>query len=576
MVDYHNEAQDAVVIEKEDALRMHNQLGNDYDNVVKGAQAAADYDHQDLGVVAAFRKHWKAALWSIGLSTALVMEGYDVVVINSFYGSNAFIDRFGTVLGNGEKVITAPWQTGLSNSALVGEVFGLMLQGYASDRWGYRPVYMASMAFMTATIFMPVFAISLPMLSAGEILMGVPWGVFQSLTTTYAAEICPIMLRPYMTSYVCFCWGLGIFLSSIVVRATLNMEGQWAWRMPFALQWVWPIPLLLIAYFAPESPWHYVRKGRYEDAKASLRRMQTKSSGEDESHIENQVDFMKHTNALEIAEQAGASYRECFRGTSTRRTLLVCVVYSLQWWCGNPLMSYAVTFFRRAGLSQNNAFNLNIVMNTTYMIGTVTSWFLLRGMGRRTLYLLGAVLCCVHLIIIGTLGCFESQAVSWATGAILISFALFYNCTIGPGAYTIIAEIPSTRLLARSIGLARLTYVLTGLITNTLTPRMLSPDAWNWGARGAFLYLGTCGIILVILFFGLPESRNRTSAEMDELFAHGVPARQFASTEVSLYQANNHNSHSSTASSHLQADQEVKDEKNPADGVHILTSDASQ
>ncbi len=93
-----------------------------------GAKAAAEHEHQDLGVVAAFRKHWKAALWSIGLSTALVMEGYDVVVINSFYGSNAFIDRFGTVLGNGEKVITAPWQTGLSNSALVGEVAGLMIQ----------------------------------------------------------------------------------------------------------------------------------------------------------------------------------------------------------------------------------------------------------------------------------------------------------------------------------------------------------------------------------------------------------------------------------------------------------------
>ena len=175
----------------------------------------------------------------------------DVVVINSFYGSNAFINRFGTVI-NGEKVITAPWQTGLSNSALVGEVAGLALQGWASDRWGYRPVYMAAMAFMTLTIFMPVFAISLPMLSAGEILMGIPWGIFQTLTTTYAAEICPTQLRPYLTSYVCFCWGLGIFLSSIVVRATLNMEGQWAWRMPFALQWVWPVPLFIIAYFAPE------------------------------------------------------------------------------------------------------------------------------------------------------------------------------------------------------------------------------------------------------------------------------------------------------------------------------------
>ncbi len=141
-------------------------------------------------------------------------------------------------------------------------------------------------------------------------------------------------------------------------------------------------------------------------------------------------------------------------------------------------------------------------------------------------------------------------------------------------AYTIIAELPSSRLLAKSIVLARLTYVLTGLITNTLTPRMLSPDAWNWGAKGAFLYLGTCGAILVILFFCLPESRNRTAAEMDEMFAHGVPARKFASTHLNLYEVNNNASVSTAYVQHM--GQDSKDEKSSDDGVHVLTSNASQ
>ncbi len=104
MTGFNVEAQKNVLhLEKEDMQRMHAQLGSDYDDVVANAKAAAEHEHRDLGVVAAFRAHWKAALWSIGLSTALVMEGYDVVVINCFYGSNAFIDRFGTVLGDGKK-----------------------------------------------------------------------------------------------------------------------------------------------------------------------------------------------------------------------------------------------------------------------------------------------------------------------------------------------------------------------------------------------------------------------------------------------------------------------------------------
>lgn len=208
------------------------------------------------------------------------------------------------------------------------------------------------MAVMIATIFAPVFAQDLPQLSVGEILMGVPWGeliwlssrcratsdvcavncqlgIFQTLTTAYAAEICPVMLRPYLTSFVCFCWGLGIFLSSIVVRATLNIQGDWSWRLPFVLQWVWPLPLMAIAYVAPESPWFLTRHGKIDAAASALEKLKPRNA--DEDYIANQIEFMKHTEALEKSEQEGSSFLECFKGVARRRTEIVCVAYSLQW-----------------------------------------------------------------------------------------------------------------------------------------------------------------------------------------------------------------------------------------------------
>lgn len=125
-----------VLPQDQEAIQHH--LGSEYDDVVDKARKAAEEEHRDLSVISAFRIHWKAALFSMGLSFALVMEGYDVVVINSFYGQNAFIERFGTTIADGQKAITAPWQTGLSNSALVGEVAGLFLNGWLSDKIGYR------------------------------------------------------------------------------------------------------------------------------------------------------------------------------------------------------------------------------------------------------------------------------------------------------------------------------------------------------------------------------------------------------------------------------------------------------
>jgi hypothetical protein len=31
---------------------------------------------------------------------------------------------------------------------------------------------------------------------------GLPWGIFQTLTIAFASEVCPVPLRPFLTTYV--------------------------------------------------------------------------------------------------------------------------------------------------------------------------------------------------------------------------------------------------------------------------------------------------------------------------------------------------------------------------------------
>jgi SP family general alpha glucoside:H+ symporter-like MFS transporter len=114
------------------------------------------------------------------LSTSLIMEGYDLVIINSFFGQTQFQNRFGTVNpATGTKLITASWQSGLSNSSVVGQLIGLIINAWAQDKFGCRPTMMFFLGWMCVVIFIPVFAPSLPVLAVGEVLCGIPWGVFQ-------------------------------------------------------------------------------------------------------------------------------------------------------------------------------------------------------------------------------------------------------------------------------------------------------------------------------------------------------------------------------------------------------------
>jgi predicted MFS family arabinose efflux permease len=50
-------------------------------------------------------------------------------------------------------------------------------------------VMQVSIVALTGFIFIMVFANSLGMLVCGQVLCGIPWGVFQTLTTAYAAEV---------------------------------------------------------------------------------------------------------------------------------------------------------------------------------------------------------------------------------------------------------------------------------------------------------------------------------------------------------------------------------------------------
>ena len=75
----------------------------------------------------------------------------------------------------------------------------------------------------------------------------------ETLSTAYAAEICPIQLRGYLNAFASIGYGGGSFISSGVLKATSTLTGPLGWKIPYILQWIWPVPLATGCYFAPES-----------------------------------------------------------------------------------------------------------------------------------------------------------------------------------------------------------------------------------------------------------------------------------------------------------------------------------
>ena len=488
-------------------------------------QAATHAEHK-MSFLRGVRLYPKAIAWSALLSATIIMEGYDTTLIGNFFAFPVFRRNYGHPVPGSGYQISPSWQTALPNGAITGEILGLCLNGILTDRFGYKRTVIVALVWLCVFVLLAFFGFHIEMLMASTILCGLSWGIFQTLSTTYAGDVMPVALRAYLTSNVNNCWLIGQLISAGVIRGLVHENSEWSYRIPFGLQWVFAVIILAGVVFAPESPYWLIRHGRTAEAKQALQRLT--SGGVSDINVDDAVALMIHTDDMERAKGTGTSYLDCFKGTDLRRTEIAVVVWVSQALCGGPLIGYATYFYEQANIDTEGAFGLTTGMFGLAIVGNIIAWTLMRVVGRRTLYLWGLSVCIVIMLVIGIVSCIPpSIACSWALGSLVVTLTFCFNCTIGPVCYALVAEVPSTRLRVKTVVVARIAYNLTCLITNVLAARMLNPTAWNWKGKTAFVFAGATVLCLVWCYYRLPEPQGLTYLELDLLFDKKAEAKKF-------------------------------------------------
>lgn len=176
-------------------------------------------------------------------------------------------------------------------------------------------------------------------------------------------------------------------------------------------------------------------------------------------------------------------------------------------------------------------------MKSKWVVGVFIAWYLVPKVGRRTLLLYGTAFMTVTTFVIGFMGIptiVTHSNIGYGIGTILLVEYFVFFITIGPIIYTIVTEIPSNYLGNKTVVLAHAVYNVTVLVYGQLVPRMVQTVAWKWGAKSGFFYGGIMGLGLIWAYFRLPETKNRTFAEMDILFMNDVKARDSKKTKVDI------------------------------------------
>ncbi|KAL9945683.1 hypothetical protein D7B24_005038 [Verticillium nonalfalfae] len=534
------EKSNVVALEKADTVAVLAEAANKTaldDKVLNQAALEATADDHELTIAEAIRVYPKAIGWALVSSTCVIMEGYDTNLLSNFFAYPSFLIKYGRFVGVTPQSptgyqLTPAWQAGLSQGAGVGSIFGCLLSGYLVSKYGSRRVQIGALIALSLFIFPVFFAPNLIVLVVGEILCGVPWGILATTAPAYASEVLPTALRTYMTSYTNMCFILGQLISAGILKGLSTRVDQWGYRIPFALQWVWPIFLIPLLYISPESPWYLVRMGKLEEAEDSLRRLQSTATTSVDPR--KTLSMIVYTNNLEQQLRIGTSYWDCFKGTELRRTEIACVVFAGQILCGIAFAYNSSYFFSQMGLGTSTTYSLALGGTGLAFIGCLINWFVLMPrLGRRTIYVWGMAGMCSVLLLIGILNVWTSkESVAMAQACLTMLWTFIFQLSAGQLGWALPAEVGSTRLRQKTICLARDSSNIMGTIGGVLQQYFMNPQAWNLKGYTGFFWAGTCFGVFVWSYFRLPETWNRSYHELDVLFAKRVPARKFASTVV--------------------------------------------
>ncbi|KAH7142587.1 alpha-glucosides permease MPH2/3 [Dactylonectria estremocensis] len=497
-----------------------------------GAIEAENAEH-NMGVLQAVQAYPMASLWAFVMSCTIIMESYCVFLIGNFIAVPKFEKQYGITNPDDpfEWFIESKWQSALQVGGPLGALVGVVLAGPLTSRIGYRWATITGLMLLNAFIFIFYFAKSLPIMLLAQLLEGIPWGIFIANAPAYCSEIVPIQLRAPATQMLQMFWAIGAIIVGAITYVYNEYDSEDAYRIPIALQWMFPTPLAILIFCAPESPWWLVRKGRLDAAAHAVGRLGRSSVVENASET---VAMMRRTIELEKSEKE-PSILELFKGTDLYRTLIVCGVYAAQNLTGNLIANQAVYFFKQAGMKTNTAFALGLITSALQTVMVMLSWILTTYLGRRTIYVWGSAINVVFLIALGIAGSVgSSNAASLAQASLGLIVSVLFTLGPAPASWVIIGETSAIRLRPLTTGIGRGSYYLVNIPCIFIASYMLNPEYGNMGGKCGYVWGATGLICTVVAFFYLPEMKNRSYREIDIMFKRKIPARQWKKTVIDI------------------------------------------
>ncbi len=442
-------------------------------------------------------------------------------------------------------------QLGLVVGAVLwGSVLSSLFAGSLSEWFGRKAIIIASAFCFFISI--PVICASglfdggnFVLLTAGRLLQGASAGLVGVVVPMYLAECLDSdsrgkgtgMFQLLLTIGLAFAAVIGLVVTGLVgdsdkvikevggiANVTPEQIHSWvvAWQTIFWCSAVPGLILFLGAFGLKESPRWLYKRGRKEDALASL----AANNGEEKAKeiLAEMVKADEEAAAEKAAIAAASKGDSLLQRKYVYPFLLAVVILACNQATGiNSVLNYTVTIFKETGMEGVFANFSDLAIKLVNVFMTIVACALVDKKGRKFLLKLGTSGIIVGLCGVGTIFLLIKGgiiAASLVTGIIATCFFFMFIAfyAVGPGVcvWLALSELMPTRIRATGMSIAMIINQGVSATIATVFPAWVS--AWSMGP--VFFCLAAFTVIYwVTATFFLPETKGRTLEEIEAYFS---------------------------------------------------------
>jgi MFS transporter, putative metabolite:H+ symporter len=394
----------------------------------------------------------------------------------------------------------------LISAAFIGMFVGAIVFGAASERWGRRSMFAASVASFGLLSIVAAFAWNFSSLFWLRVIQGFGLGGAVPVAAALIAECLPASVRGKMFSLTyALLFSLGYVIAPLAGLVCIALFGaEWGWRALFGLAGL-AFPFgIAVRRLLPESPRWLATRGRLKEADAVVARLEDSARSQGRALLATAPLAPLDRQRTRLSEVIGGEYRA--------RALLIWSLFFSIYFVQYGLNAWLPTLYVKVGgLAPQFALALAVANGCVTLGAAVVFGISVDRLGRRRWFMVGFALSLIG-IVWGIVALGGLKLTAWP---VLFSAALLMTAGSGVNAgsiYLYAPELFPTRMRAWATSTGSAASRLGSIVAPTMIGAVLQAHG---GLIGVFGILGvTClaGLVIVSIF-GI-ETKQRSLEEL--------------------------------------------------------------